>query len=110
MGGLTSKLVQTAVKVAITRNEYGDTVYGTQSSVPCLYRDISIIEQSANREQINLDGILWLDDDAVVAKGDIYAVDGVYLRIERITAARRRLTDNAIDFYKCGVTKQRQVS
>lgn len=110
MGRLTSKLTQTATKIAITRNEFGDSVYGATTSLACMYRDISSIKQVANRENVLLDGLLWFDADAVVAKGDIFQLDGEYLRIERIIRAKNLLRGNAVRFIKCEVTKQRQVS
>lgn len=110
MGRLTAKLVQTASKVAVTRNEYGDPVYGTTTSVPCLYRDISLLSRGSLGENLNIDGQLWFDADAVVAQGDVYAIDGVYYRIEKVTIARSRLRANDIEFYKCEVSRQRQVS
>jgi hypothetical protein len=111
MGRLTAKLVQSAYKVSYGRNEYGDTNYTTASAAsPCMYRDISLLNQTSNREDVSLDGLLWFDANEVVAKGDIYLLEGQYLRIERVVVAMARLTDNAIEFYKCEVTKQRQIS
>jgi hypothetical protein len=110
MGRLTPKLTQTASKVAETTNEDGDIVYGATTSVACLYRDISTLQRDANREYVEIDGLLWFDADNVPAKGDMYLLDGQYLRIERVIVARDRLHTNAIQFHKCEVTKQRQIS
>jgi hypothetical protein len=111
MGRLTLKLTETASKVTTTTNEYNDVVMGTTSPSPCLYRDISILQHSPNRDDVNLDGIIWFDADEVVAKGDIYyhPIEG-YLQIERITRAKDLLRSNTVQFIKCGITKQRQVS
>lgn len=108
----TTKLTQTCSKVAVTRNQYGDVVYGaTTSNIKCLYRDISTLSRgNANREEVQLDGLFWLDNDQSPAKGDIYVLDGEYLRIERVIIARDRLSSNTVQFYKCEVTKQRQIS
>lgn len=113
---LTDKLVETAQKVATTRNEYGDIVYGTSSDTACLYRDISSFvrgQQGAPQpmETVLIDGLLWFDADEDVAKGDIYyhSSEG-YLRIERITKAKRLVVDNSRQFIKCEVTRQRQIS
>jgi hypothetical protein len=110
--GLTIKLVQTAYKVSSGRNEYGDITYQAANvGSPCLYRDISILSRrNVNREEIEIDGLLWFDKNESLAKGDVYLLDSEYLRIEKITAARRRIANNALMFYKCEVTKQRQVS
>ena len=112
MINITPKLTQTAYKVSTTRNQYGDSVWGaTGSAIPCLYRDISTLGQSSgNREEVTIDGLLWLDNDQTVNKADIYLIDGEYYRIERIVEARDRLSTNSVAFYKCEVTKQRQIS
>lgn len=111
MGRLTAKLTQTATKVAVTRNEYGDTVYGPTSTTNCLYRDISILQQAGQREEVNFDGLLWFDASESVAKGDIYQLDSSeYVRIEKVIRAKDLLRSNTVQFIKCEVTKQRQVS
>lgn len=111
MGRLTAKLVQSAYKVSSGRNEWGDTTYQTAgTAIPCLYRDISAIAQTSNMETVQLDGLLWFDSDATVAKGDVYLLGTEYIRIERVIIARSRLRENDIEFFKCEVTKQRQVS
>lgn len=108
---LDSKLVETATKVTVTRNEFGDINYGATSSSDCLYRDQSSLLQLANREEVTIDGILWFDADENVARGDIYyhASEG-YLRIEKVIKAKTLVTDNVLKFIKCMVTKTRQVS
>lgn len=108
---LDSLLIESATKYDVTRNEYGDVVYGATSSVDCLYRDISLLQQSGNRENINIDGLLWFKADEAVEKGDIYyhSNEG-YLRIEKITKAKRLVADNTLQFIKCEVIKQRQIS
>lgn len=104
-------LVETATKVSVTRNEAGDTVYGTTTSSPCLYRDISTLRRNQNRDEVILDGLLWFGAGESVAKGDIYYhPDEGYLRIERIIKAKRLVLDNTRQFIKCEVTRQRQVS
>ncbi len=108
---MDDKLVETATKIVTSQNEYGDIVYGSTSSSPCLYRDISQLTRGANREEVNLDGILWFGASEDVNRGDIYnhPSEG-FLRIERVIRAKRLLTTNALMFVKCEVTKQRQVS
>ena len=109
--GLADKLVETAQKVAVTKNEYGDDVWGSTTSVACLYRDISRQDQLGNREEVTYDGILWFGADATVELGDIYYHPVVgYLKIVGITVARRRLIDNSIAFIRTTVQKVRQVS
>lgn len=108
---LDARLVETASKVAVTRNEYGDTVYGTTTSVNCLYRDISSLSRSANREDVVIDGLLWFSATEAVERGDIYyhSSEG-YLRIVKVIKAKRLVADNSQQFIKCEVAKQRQIS
>jgi hypothetical protein len=112
---LDDKLVETATKVTVTRNGFGDTIYGNTTSRPCLYRDISTLASGSNaarnRESVQLDGILWFGAGETIYRGDIYYhPDEGYLKIETITRAKRLVADNTTQFIKCGVSKQRQVS
>lgn len=104
------KLTRTATKITVTRNGFGDVVYGATSSSPCLYRDISILENNNNLESVNVDGYMWFGANEVLAKGDVYLLGSKYYRIEKITAGRDLLLDDAIRFYKCEVMEWRQVS
>lgn len=108
---LTDKLVETAQKVVTTYNEYNDIQYGATTTTNCLYRDISSFAENANREEVQLDGILWFDSTETVARGDIYyhPSEG-YLQIVNITRAKTLVTDDTLQFIKCGVIKQRQIS
>lgn len=108
---LDSKLVETASKIAITTNEYGDTNYGATTTSPCLYRDISAMAQVGNREETEIDGLLWFGASENVTRGDIYyhSSEG-YLKIIRVVKAKRLVADNSLQFIKCEVAKQRQVS
>lgn len=108
---LDALLVETATKVNITENEFGDVNYGSTSSSACLYRDISTLSQIVNRDEVDIDGLLWFGADENVAKGDIYyhSSEG-YLKIVRIIKAKRLVADNTLQFIKCEVAKQRQVS
>ena len=108
---LADKLVETAQKVAVTTNEYGDDVWGATTSVSCLYRDISREDHVSNRDELSADGILWFGAAATVELGDIYYHSSAgYLKVVQITVARRRLVDNSIQFIKCLVEKTRQIS
>lgn len=108
---LDAKLVETATKVAVTRNEYGDINYGATSSSPCLYRDISTLSNAANRQEVTIDGLLWFGATEAVHKDDIYYhPDEGYLRIVKVIKAKRLVADNTRQFIKCEVAKQRQIS
>jgi hypothetical protein len=104
-------LVETATKVTTTINEDGDINYGGTTSSSCLYRDISTLNHVANRQEVNIDGLLWFGAGENVSKGDIYYhADEGYLQITRITKAKRLIADNSPQFIKCEVLKQRQIS
>lgn len=109
--GLDDKLVETATKVVVTRNESGDVIYGATSSRPCLYRDISQLNRNQNLEYTEIDGLLWFGAGETIERGDVYyhPSEG-YLRIERVIRAKRLVADNALKFIKCEVTRQRQIS
>lgn len=108
---LDSRLVESAQKVAITTNEDGDINYGATTTVACLYRDISTFNQITNREETTIDGLLWFSGGENAARGDIYyhSSEG-YLRIVKVTKAKRLLADDSLQFIKCEVAKQRQIS
>lgn len=108
---LSSHLVETANKITTTYNEMGDAQYGSSTPTPCLYRDISILNQNTNRESVSIDGLLWFGPTESVVRGDVYyhSSEG-YLRIEKIIKAKRLVADNTLQFIKCEVKKQRQIS
>lgn len=104
-------LVETATRYEVTKNEYGDINYGATSSEACLYRDISTLNQVANRNEVSIDGILWLGAASPAVKGDIYyhASEG-YLKLMKRIKAKTLVTDDVTKFLKFEVAKQRQVS
>lgn len=111
MTRLTPNLSQTCRKVTITRNKFGDLEYGTSQSMPCLFRDITTLQTSqGNREQVTVDGIFWFEPDSGVERGDIILFDSEYFRMDKVTEARSRVTDNRVHFIKCEAMRQRQVS
>lgn len=109
-------LVETATRVAITRNEFGDTVYGSTTEVACLFRNASTVQLASGIEVQKIgsskaEGILWFGADEPAEEGDIYYhPEQGYLRIESVVHARRRVVDNSKQFIKCGVSRFRQIS
>lgn len=106
-------LVETATRVATTYNENGDVMYGSTTSVACLFRDISSLSNVQNRYEIGIDGILWFaaSEAAYATRGAVYYhPDEGYLRIKLRLPAKRRLVDNTVQFIKCGVEHHRQTS
>lgn len=109
---LETKLVESCTEVTTTKNEFGDIGYGSGVARRCLYRDISSLNQVQNRSEVIIDGLLWLSPlDGAVVKDTIYyhASEG-YLKINKVTKAKRLVADDSLQFIKCEVTKQRQVS
>lgn len=109
---LEDRLVESATEVTTTKNEYGDIDYGSSTARRCLYRDISSLSHGQNRNQVMIDGLLWFSPlDGDVAKDAIYyhTSEG-YLRIIRVIRAKRLIADDSLQFIKCEVAKQRQIS
>jgi hypothetical protein len=104
------KLTQIAYKVTSTRNKYGDVVYGTSTSLDCLFREFTSIDLVNGLEQIKTDAIVWLAPSASVLEGDVLQIDGGYYRIEKIIQAKDRLRNNEVKFLKCEVNEQRRIS
>jgi hypothetical protein len=106
-------LVETATRVTTTYDENGDQKYGGTTSVACLFRDITSLSEVANREELGVDGILWLPASEVayaVVGAIYYHPDEGYLRIKSRIRAKRLVADNTTQFVKCGVEHHRQVS
>ena len=106
-------LVETATRVATTRDENGDLKYGGTTSVACLFRDITSLSDLGNREEVGVDGILWLPASEVsfaVIGAVYYHPDEGYLRIKNRIRAKRLVADDTTQFIKCGVEHHRQVS
>lgn len=106
-------LVETAQRVTVTNDENGYQKYGTSTSVPCLFRDITSLSDVQNREEMGIDGILWLNaaEEPYAKIGKIYYhPDEGYLRIKSRIRAKRLVADNTTQFIKCGVEHHRQVS
>lgn len=109
---IDNHLKQSATKYVTTRNVFGDDVIGAATATKCLYQDISTLSASqANKYDVSTSGILWFGAAENVKKGDIYKLDdGNYYKVQSITYARTRVTDNGIKFIKCAVSKTMQVS
>ncbi len=108
---LATLMVETATRVVITRNESGDRNYQTTSSEACLFRDITSLTETGNRELVGIDGILWFGPGSPAVVGDIYyhPLEG-YLEIRSRIRAKRLVIDNTTQFIKCGIKRTRQVS
>lgn len=104
-------LVETANKVAITKNENGDTVYGGTTNSACLYRDIASTEEGGNMTTESADGMLWFGAAEAVELNDVYYhPDEGYLKVVRRIRAKRLVADNSVQFVQCLVRHIRQVS
>lgn len=106
-------LVETATRVITSYDENGALKYGSGTAVPALFRDITSLSDVGNREEIGVDGILWLPASEVsfaVIGAVYYHPDEGYLRIKSRIRAKRLVADNTTQFIKCGVEHHRQVS
>lgn len=106
-------LVETAQRVTTTVDENGYQKYGLSTAVPCLFRDITSLSNVSNRQELGVDGILWLNAAEVsfaILGAVYYHPDEGYLRIKSRIRAKRLVADNSTQFIKCGVERHRQVS
>lgn len=94
-----------------TRNRYGDFSLGNGVSVLCLYRNISQLNRGVNfREEVQIQGIFWLDPAASVHQGDIILYNGSLYRIENLVEGKTLLTRNTLHFHKAMVSLYRGIS
>ena len=110
MFNLDTKLVETCSIYPVTTNRYGDSVYGTGVTQPCLFRDISTLTEANYQENINIDGIFWFKAGITANKGDVISYYGEYYAIEKVIRAKRLLIFAQNSFIKCEVTRQKQIS
>lgn len=104
-------LVETVTPYGGAKNEYGDKQYSAGTAEAALYRPISTLDQIGNRNEVAIDGILWLAADSTAEKGDIYYhADEGFLKLTRKLVAKTRVTNNRTKFLKFEVEKQRQLS
>jgi hypothetical protein len=92
-----------------TRNEYGDIVYGSPVVRKCRVREINDITRAEYREQLDADLMIWFAGTENVKINDVFIYQGDYYRIDEINKARKGFQTN-IEFLRCLVSKQRQVS
>ncbi|OQA03767.1 MAG: hypothetical protein BWY69_00247 [Planctomycetes bacterium ADurb.Bin401] len=102
-------LVDTIYKIATTKNKYGDSVLGVETSMNCRFREISGLSNTSNREVVDCDAMLWLAGDATVSKGDIFRYDNDYYKVEKITKARKG-GKTGVEFIKCELLSHRFIS
>lgn len=101
-------MIQTAYKVAKTRNEYGDYTATSETALACHFRYIT--EQvTENNEQINSDAMAWFEPDSGVDRKDIIKFEGEYFRVERVIKARR-LREPGVQFIKVELLKYGVIS
>lgn len=101
-------LTDTIKKVSHTINEYGDYVYGAETDLACRFREINALNVGDHKELLNSDAIVHLLADSGVKLGDILEYGGAQYKIDEIVQARK--VGPNVEFIKCGLSKQRQVS
>lgn len=114
--GIDDLLVEVAYKVsslAAGNSVFGDAIYTSPGpAVACLFRDISTVHNSiSNRYEVSIDGIMWFPASEDARKSDIYHhQNGEYYMISQVTKAKTLVTDDQVQFIRCTVSRQRQVS
>lgn len=99
----------TAYRVSYTTNAYGDRTVGTETALPCHFREITEAVTGVSNETTQSDAMAWFMPDSGVDKHDIIKFDGVYYRVERVTKARR-LRDETVLFIKTELLKYGAIS
>lgn len=102
-------LVDEITKIAHTRNEYGDFVYGAQSTIKCRFREINDINRSNYKEYGDSDAMIWVAGTENFSLEEILIYNGQYYKVEQINNARKGF-NTSIDFKVCLLTKHLQVS
>lgn len=104
------RLKESATQYTTTRNRYGDLVLANVGTISCLFRDISMLSNMNQREQVDIKGLFWFDPAATVAKGDVVGYQGQLYRLEEVTRAKDLLKSDTIQFIKCTATLYRAIS
>lgn len=100
---------QTAYKVTMSRNAYGDYTASGTTTLACHFRNITDIVTTTGNEYVNADAMAWFEPDAGVVKGDVLQIDGEHWRVERLTKARR-LRSNDVQFLKVELLRHGVIS
>lgn len=110
MLSLQIKLVKSCTIIPTTTNRYGDDVWGTPVTTPCLYRDISTLHQVNYMENVTIDGLFWFPPDSTAVKGYFVSYGAEFFKIMKVIKGKRLLVDDSTDFLKCEVIRVRQIS
>lgn len=100
---LENYLVDSCELVNVTRNDYGDEIEGVTATLPCRWRDITLIRRGAHTDNSDADSLVHFAPDAPVVRGSVLKFNGEYYQVNDITYAKR-LGESTVQFIKCQVT------
>ena len=100
---LDGYLVDHCEVIATTRNDFGDEVEGVTQTLPCRWRDITLVRRAAHMDTSDANALVHFAPDAAVQRGSILKFNGEYYQVDEITYAKR-LGETTVQFIKCGVT------
>lgn len=100
---LDGYLVDQCEVIATTRNDFGDEVEGVTASLPCRWRDITLVRRGSHEDTSDANALVHFAPDADVQRGSILKFKGEYYQVDEITYAKR-LGETTVQFIKCGVT------
>ena len=99
---LENYFVDSCELVTQAANDYGDTIEGVTQSLPCRWRDITLVRRGNHMDGSDASSLVHLPPTASVARGSVLKYNGEYYQVETITLARR-LGSMDVQFIKCEV-------
>lgn len=99
---LEGYLVDSCELITTSRNDYGDEIEGVTQTLPCRWRDITLVRRGSHEDTSDANSLVHFAPDAPVHRGAILKYNGEYYQVETITLARR-LGENTVQFIKCEV-------
>jgi hypothetical protein len=101
-------LTDPITEIEVSRNGFGDIVYGAQATIMCRFREINSLTRSVDgREELDCDALVHFAKTQTVEMGDVFCYGGIYYRVDVINKARKF---GDLQFVKCGLVIMRQVS
>ena len=99
---LESYFVDTCELIETSRNDFGDEIEGVTATLPCRWRDITLVRRGNHMDGSDASSLVHLPPTASVARGSVLKYRGEYYQVETITLARR-LGEMDVQFIKCEV-------
>lgn len=99
---LENYFVDSCELVTQAENDYGDTIEGVTQTLPCRWRDITLVRRGNHEDTSDASSLVHFPPTAPVHRGATLKYQGEYYQVEKITFARR-LGEMEVQFIKCEV-------